>query len=235
MYYNLLGRTVWFGWSSSWHKYGTTRVPKSLLAGATGGRRGHRGRAAGTLRRRRLSPTIEASDPPDSMPGAEMAESFSPALPGDVEWLPGPDGSTSPAPPGRGGRPAGAGPAPGGRGRAADRGTRGRIRDPARVGLDRRVAPVARRHPSRPATAARPARRGHRTAPAALRVSGGGAHPPRVNQGRGHGDARQRRCAGAVGSPPTGAGRSLRPTGLDDAAATPGRLAGGRGGVARAR
>jgi hypothetical protein len=36
MYYNLLGRTVWFGLKLFLRsKYGTTRVPKSLLAGAT--------------------------------------------------------------------------------------------------------------------------------------------------------------------------------------------------------
>ena len=36
MFYSLLGRTVWFGLKLFMRrKYGTTRVPKSLLAGAT--------------------------------------------------------------------------------------------------------------------------------------------------------------------------------------------------------
>ena len=36
MFYNLLGRSVWFGLKLFLrNKYGTTRVPKSLLAGAT--------------------------------------------------------------------------------------------------------------------------------------------------------------------------------------------------------
>jgi hypothetical protein len=36
MFYNLLGRTVWYGLKLFLRlKYGPTRVPKSLLAGAT--------------------------------------------------------------------------------------------------------------------------------------------------------------------------------------------------------
>ena len=70
-------------------KYGPTYVPKSLVAGATvavalgvGGRR-----PARTFRRLLRSH-------PARLPGCgrKMAESSSPALPGDVEWLPGPGG-----------------------------------------------------------------------------------------------------------------------------------------------
>jgi hypothetical protein len=36
MFYSLLGRTVWFGFKLFLsRKYGSTRVPKSLLAGGT--------------------------------------------------------------------------------------------------------------------------------------------------------------------------------------------------------
>ena len=159
-----------------------------------------------------------------------MAESFSPALPGDVEWLPGPDGSrvlrlqaAAGDPPALVLRLAG-----GGERRIEARAAEYVIPreldwtaawlqwpDGTQVVLPLphgRHAEVIELHPRRFAPT--------EEAP----TPDGGVH----------GDARQRRSAGAVAAR-NGAGRSLRRTRLDDAAATPGLLAGGRGGVAGAR
>ena len=142
-----------------------------------GGRRGRR-----ASRCCALAPTSLSAHGrhPARLPGwrAEMAESSSSALPGDVEWLPGPGGTGSCASTRRG-RAAGADPAARRRGRAADRSPppRPNTTIPRRAGLERRLAAVARRHPSRPAAPARPARRGDRARErrAALRGPAGAA------------------------------------------------------------